>query len=140
MAELSKLDQHALAAGRAFPWHELYVPDVDAALSFYQSVLGMTTQDFSMGEGGGVYKMLCANGTPVAGTMSTRDPNLPPDVPPHWAVYFAVEDVDACVERAVASGGALLAGPMDVPTVGRMALITDNQGAHLWLYAAALSE
>lgn len=138
MAELSELDQHALAVGRAFPWHELYVPNVDVAIAFYSAVFGMTTQDFSTGNG--VYRMLCVNGIPVAGTMSTADPHLPEGIPPHWAAYLAVDDVDDCVDRVVSNGGSLVAGPMDVQTVGRMALITDNQGAHLWVYAHASAE
>jgi predicted enzyme related to lactoylglutathione lyase len=138
MAELSKPDQNALAAGRAFPWHELYVPDVDTAIAFYSAVFGMTTKDFPIGDG--AYRMLCVNGVPVAGMMSTADPHLPPGIPPHWAAYLAVDDVDACLERAVSNGGSLVAGPMDVPTVGRMALIADNQGAHIWLFAEAPPE
>ncbi|MEG0172581.1 MAG: VOC family protein, partial [Aeromonas sp.] len=27
--------------------------------------------------------------------------------------------------------------PMDIPTVGRMALIADPQGAHIWLFTSA---
>jgi len=56
------------------------------------------------------------------------------EVPPHWATYLSVDDVDARVEKCVEHGGTLVVPAMDVPTVGRMALIHDPQGAHVWLF------
>ncbi len=38
---------------------------------------------------------------------------LPADVPPHWQVYFAVEDADASVAPALTLGATLLEGPQD---------------------------
>ncbi len=136
MAELSDKQKHQMIEGKAFPWHEVYVPDVDAAVEFYTRVLGMTTQDYPM-EGGHVYKMLCVDGVPVAGMMSTNHPEMPPGVPPHWAVYIGTEDVDGCVERCKSAGGQLVHGPFDVPNVGRMALLADSQGAHFWVYRSS---
>jgi predicted enzyme related to lactoylglutathione lyase len=51
-----------------------------------------------------------------------------PDVPPHWGVYFAVEDTDEAVERAQGIGAKVLAPPMDVPK-GSFASLADPQGA-----------
>jgi len=59
---------------------------------------------------------------------------MPMDVPPHWAIYMAVDDVDAKVEEAVGLGSTLVVPAMDVPTVGRMALMSDPQGAHFWFF------
>lgn len=129
-----QMDQHALAAGRAFPWHELYVPDVQAAVDFYTNALGMGTQDMDMGPMG-TYRMFTANGVPVAGSMSTQSPDLAAmNIPPHWATYFSVDDVDATLEKVKANGGTVVVEPIDVPNVGRMALIADPQGAHIWVY------
>lgn len=127
-------DQHALAEGRAFPWHECNVPDVQKAIDFYTNALGMTAQSMSIGDMP-EYHMLCVGGTPVCGVMSTS--MMPPGVPPHWATYLGVDDVDACIEKVKAHGGTVVVEAMDVPTVGRMALIADNQGAHLWLFRSA---
>jgi len=129
---MSNPDDHALAAGRAFPWHEVYVADTQAAMDFYTQALGMGTEEMEMGEMG-KYKMLTVNGKAVAGSMSTKELQHP-DVPPHWAVYMAVDDVDSRIAKVKELGGKCVVDPFDVPTVGRMALIADPQGAHLWLY------
>ena len=133
-----QMDQHALASGRAFPWHELYVPDVQAAIDFYTNALGMGTQDMDAGPMG-IYKMFTVNGTAVAGSMSTTSQELAShNIPPHWAVYMSVDDVDARLEKVKAAGGTVVVDPMDIPDVGRMALIADPQGAHIWLYKASM--
>jgi predicted enzyme related to lactoylglutathione lyase len=51
-----------------------------------------------------------------------------PDVPAHWGVTFAVDDADEIAEKASATGGTVVASPMDLPWV-RMTVITDPQGA-----------
>ncbi|MBL1149006.1 MAG: VOC family protein [Armatimonadetes bacterium] len=127
-----QLDQHALAAGRAFPWHELYVPDVAAAVDFYSKVFDMGSDTMPMGDGA-PYTMLSVNGVSIAGVMSTNSPEMP-NVPPHWAIYMTVDDVDARLAKVTENGGTVVVPPMDIPNVGRMALIADPQGAHIWLY------
>ena len=42
---------------------------------------------------------------------------------------MVVEDLDATVEKVKASGGSILAGPMEIPEVGRFAGIRDPHGA-----------
>jgi predicted enzyme related to lactoylglutathione lyase len=127
------LEEHALAAGRAFPWHECYTPNKQKTIEFYTKALGMGTEEYDMGVGS--YTMLKVNGTAVAGIMDTSEPPLVGmDVPPHWAVYLAVDDVDARIDKCKALGAKVVHGPMDIPKVGRMVLIQDPQGAHLWLF------
>ena len=41
---------------------------------------------------------------------------------------MTVDDVDARAARATHARGTVLAGPMDIPTVGRMAIIQDPTG------------
>jgi predicted enzyme related to lactoylglutathione lyase len=126
-----------MAAGRAFPWHELYVPDDAAGADFYTKALGMGTQDMSMGEMG-TYKMLTHNGNAVCGIMSTSSPQMKEmNIPPHWAVYMNVDDVDERIAKVKEHGGTVVVPAMDIPTVGRMALIHDPQGAHIWLFKPA---
>ncbi len=36
-------------------------------------------------------------------------------VPPHWAVNFRADDIDAVAARAVELGGSLLMPPTDAP-------------------------
>ena len=43
--------------------------------------------------------------------------------PTAWTSYVTVDDVDACTAKVAGAGGLVLAGPMDIPTVGRMAIV-----------------
>ncbi|WP_354639232.1 VOC family protein [Kitasatospora camelliae] len=47
--------------------------------------------------------------------------------PPHWEVFFSVEDTDAAVRRAVELGGAAVGQPSDTP-YGRVARLRDSEG------------
>lgn len=81
----------------------------------------------------GTYHMLKVNGASLAGIMSTTD-GPAKGAPTHWSVYLAVDNVDERVSKCVGLGASVVVPAMDVPDVGRMALIADPQGAHLWLY------
>jgi len=54
--------------------------------------------------------------------------DLPAEMPPHWQVYFEVENTDDAIERASSHGARLGFGPIDVPA-GRIATLVDPQGA-----------
>src|SRR4051794_39902686 len=125
------LEQHAVAAGTAFPWHECYVANGQAAIDFYTQALDFGSEPYDMGAMG-TYHMLSRDGTSVAGIMPTGDTPEMKDVPPHWAVYLSVDDVDARLEKCISLGAKMVVPPMDIPNVGRMTLIQDPQGAHLW--------
>lgn len=105
-------------------WNELNTRDVAAAKAFY-TALGWDAETSS--EGGMEYTQFTVNGRSVAGMMA-MPPNMPAEVPSHWAVYFAVDDADAAVERVKAAGGQAVTDFMEV-SVGRFAFVTDNQGA-----------
>jgi predicted enzyme related to lactoylglutathione lyase len=49
--------------------------------------------------------------------------------PPHWLVYFAVDDSDKTVEKAKRMGGEVMVPPTDIPNIGRFAILNDPQGA-----------
>ena len=132
------MEEHALAQGKTFVWHELYAPSSEAAISFYTQSLGWETDSMPMGDMG-TYTMFKANGTSVAGMMATAGNPQLANVPPQWSVYVGVDDVDARIAKCVELGGTVLVEPMDVPQVGRMALIQDPQGATFWLFKDAMA-
>jgi predicted enzyme related to lactoylglutathione lyase len=68
------------------------------------------------------------NGERPAGGMYEPTPEMG-EIPPHWLVYFAVDDTDAKAKKAEALGGKVCAPPADIPGVGRFAVIQDPQGA-----------
>ena len=106
-----------------FVWDELGTTDVDGAQRFYEQVFGWTTND--MGPDYGGYRIFNRGETGIAGMMTLQDASIPP----MWLPYVAVEDADATVTKAAELGGSALMGPMDVPNVGRIAVLRDPQGA-----------
>ena len=106
-------------------WNELVTPDFHAAAPFYEATLGMGVEQQDMPDGSGSYPMLTVGGKTVAGSMA------PPaaGVPPHWNVYFNVDDVDASVAKAKELGAQEVAPAYDVEGVGRFAALTDPVGA-----------
>jgi len=128
--------QMAVSQGSNFVWHELYAPSAAQAIEFYTKCLDFGTQEMEMGEGM-KYTMLTRGGNAVCGVMDITEMKLE-NVPPHWAAYLSVDDVDAKIKLCEENGAKLLHGPMDVPTIGRMALIMDPQGATIWLFKGAM--
>ncbi|HEX3454782.1 MAG TPA: VOC family protein [Gaiellaceae bacterium] len=109
--------------GGVFVWDELGTQDVGGAETFYNAVFGWTTSD--MGEEYGGYKIFNLGEKGVGGLMKMPDPS----VPSMWVPYVAVEDVDATVAKAQELGGSAVIEGMDVPNVGRIAVLTDPNGA-----------
>jgi predicted enzyme related to lactoylglutathione lyase len=106
----------------AVTWNELITDNPDS-VTFYQHVLGMTTSKTDMG--GGEYTMFEVGGQPVGGSMAQPMPGIPN----HWHVYFAVADADATAAKATELGGGMVVPePFDTP-VGRIAVLSDPQGA-----------
>lgn len=125
------MSDFAKLVGSVFPWHEVNVPDSEGAKAFYSGALDWGTQSQDMGEMG-EYTMFTKDGVPMAGLMPTVGELA--NVPPHWSVYIGVDDVDARLVKIQALGGTVVVPAMDVPTVGRMALCHDPQGAHFWIF------
>jgi predicted enzyme related to lactoylglutathione lyase len=98
-------------------------------VSFYEQVLGVTTTTADMGES--KYTMFQVGGKEVGGTM----PPQMAGVPNHWHVYFAVADADATAAKIKQLGGSVLVEPFDTP-IGKMAVVTDPQGATFSLFQA----
>ncbi len=109
----------------AFSWCELTTPDPDAAARFYGGLFGWTAKD--MGAGMGHYQVVSVGETAVGGLMAPP-PGSPP-MPPHWGCYVTVTNCDATVQKCSDTGGKTLVPAMDVPGVGRMAVLQDPQGA-----------
>lgn len=107
----------------ALTWNELVSPDVGTAASFYGELFGWGTETMQMGEAGD-YTVFTVDGEQVAGGMA------PPmdGMPPHWGVYFNVDDCDGTVAKATDAGATVMMEPTDAPP-GRMAAMADPQGA-----------
>jgi predicted enzyme related to lactoylglutathione lyase len=109
----------------AFSWSELMTDDPGAAAEFYGSLFGWTAETMDMGTG--PYRVLKVGDSSVGGIMGK-----PPGagaMPSMWGCYVTVDDIDRTAERCVALGGKVMMPPTDIPTVGRMAVLQDPQGA-----------
>lgn len=110
-------------------WTELGTTDPAAAGPFYHALFGWNATDVPMPEGMGAYTLLQQDGRDTGGIYELTAEQQTHHVPPHWLLYTAVEDVDAAADAAREHGGAVVAPPMDVPNVGRMAVLADPEGA-----------
>lgn len=131
----------------ALNFNNMNTHDADAAKAFYGAVFGWGTMPMGGGAEAwtlpgygdhlellnpGTLERMASLGAPAgfADVVATLTP-LPAhdhDVPAHWSVTFATDDVDATARKASELGGQVLAGPFDAPWV-RMAVIADPQGA-----------
>jgi predicted enzyme related to lactoylglutathione lyase len=105
-------------------WNVLMTPDVDAVQPFYEGLFGWKRDDQPMGDGP-PYTLWMLGDRGVAGAM----PPPMEGMPSFWGIYFSVDDADATTATAQELGANVLAGPMDIPDVGRFAALMDPQGA-----------
>lgn len=123
-------DDAPLEGEGSFHWNELWSKDPAAQAAFYQKALGFTAETMEMP--GGEYFILKSGDKGRGGIMKS-----PVDAPTHWEQYVRVEDVDGTRERAVNNGGQSIGDVMEVPGVGRFALIADPTGATLGVITPA---
>ncbi|MEA2422459.1 MAG: uncharacterized protein QOF55_1558 [Thermoleophilaceae bacterium] len=109
-------------------WNELASPDVDASTQFYGGLFGWTAKEF---EGMPVRYLVVSVGERSNGGI--REMGNDP-APPHWLVYFGVDDIEAGLAKAKELGGTVMAGPMDIG-IAKIGVVQDPQGAMFALYA-----
>ncbi|HXE46469.1 MAG TPA: VOC family protein [Conexibacter sp.] len=112
----------------SFCWNEVLTRDADAGKAFYPAVFGWDPRRPQFEGAPESYTVWELGGRPVGGMMQMSDEWFPPEIPPHWGVVFAVEDVDATVAKARELGATVTNEPMEMP-IGRFAGLLDPQGA-----------
>ncbi len=103
-------------------WSELTTTDAAKAGAFYAGLFGWSLK------GSKDYTEFGAGGQMIGG-MAPMDGPQWQGIPPHWGIYFAVDDCDAMAEKAQGLGAKVNLPPTDFPNVGRFAVIEDPQGA-----------
>lgn len=110
-------------------WYELMTTHPAAAETFYKNVIGWTSAPFS--DSPHPYTLLKRSGDiQVAGLM--RRP-MDMNMPPFWSIYVAVPNLDEAVANSNRLGGSELSGVIDVPSVGRLQMLKDPQGAAFYI-------
>ena len=116
------MDEESCSIPGEVAWTELVTPDVEGSRSFYSDLLGWTSEPFGEGM---EYEIFENEGESVAGMMKAQQPGMPA----MWLPYIAVEDLAATLAHAADLGAKICMGPMAVPEVGQIAVLTDPQGA-----------
>lgn len=114
-------------------WVELNSWKAEESAAFYAKLLGAeaNSQTLTMGP----YIFLAAHDNHFGGVLQmTKEWG---EMPPHWMIYFQVADCDATAAKIKAAGGQICHGPFDAPTVGRIAVCGDPQGAYFSIISLA---
>lgn len=114
---------------------EIHADDMDRAQAFYENMFGWTFNSW----GDGQYRLvLTGEGPGIDGGMMRRHGAPPQGGEPvnSWVCTVDVDDLDAFVAKAGASGGSVALPRMAVPGVGWLAYVKDSEGNILGLMQA----
>ena len=118
----------------SFVWYELLANDETVATAFYPRVLGWTTEPFKTAPGQPPYTVWKNGSQGIGGLMTLPTEARAAGAPSYWLGYVHVADTDKSLAQAKSLGASIQMGPIDIPEVGRMAVIADPQGASLALF------
>jgi len=120
-----------------FVWRDLVTENPDAVKPFYAALFGW---EFEEGRAlGAPYTLVKSGGQYIAGISRTR--RTQPDQPvSQWLSFMSVADVDRAAEQTRAAGGSVVVGPLDLPSIGRGAVVLDPDGAPLGLLRSSLGD
>jgi predicted enzyme related to lactoylglutathione lyase len=120
-----------------FVWRDLVTENPDAVKPFYAALFGW---QFEEGRAlGAPYTLVKSGGQYIAGISKTQRPR--PEQPvSQWLSFMSVADVDRAVEKTRAAGGSVVAGPLDLPNIGRGAVVLDPDGAPLGLLRSSIGD
>lgn len=112
-------------------YFEIPISDMDRAVAFYSSVLGLTltretVDGYDMATFGGP-----ADGSGASGALAKGDVYFPSKSGP--ILYFRVNSIDAVLARATAAGASILYPKKDIGAVGYVAEIEDSEGNRIAL-------
>jgi predicted enzyme related to lactoylglutathione lyase len=111
-------------------WVDLGTPDVEATVAFYGGLFGWEIPESPIADQTGGYRTATSGGRSVGGVM----PLMAPEQPAVWSSYVSVDDADAIAGAVAEAGGDVIAGPMDVMDLGRMAMFADPTGAAVGIW------
>jgi hypothetical protein len=106
-------------------WNELMTNDIAGSEKFYTELFGWKANAQKLGP---IDYTTFMNRERKAGGMIAIAEEMG-DVSPNWLVYFAVEDCDETLKKVESLGGKVAGPAMDIPEVGRLAVVQDPQGA-----------
>ena len=115
-----------------FIWYEVMTPDPEGSKAFYDAVVGWDISPEGPPEYNG-YRMINRSDGKFAGGVLPLTPEMQQHgARPTWLGYLHVNDVDKAVNAIEAASGKSLM-TSDIPNVGRIAMVTDPQGAPFYV-------
>src|SRR6202049_699518 len=121
----------------SFSWMELATSNHEAAFDFYSKLFGWQVMHrMDMGPQGGDL-IFGSDGVHRGGIYRLQQER---SSRPYWLPYAAVANADAAAATAIAAGGRVIVGPMDVPGGGRIAQVTDPSGAMFAFHSMAAAK
>jgi predicted enzyme related to lactoylglutathione lyase len=119
--------------------NELSTNDVERAREFYSAMFGWRIEEVDT-QGGPRYWTIAHDGAAEGRNGGMRGP-APEQagVPPHWMPYFTVSSADAAIATTREAGGAVHAGPVEIPA-GRIAVLGDPQGAIFGIFEGEVDD
>jgi uncharacterized protein len=111
-------------------WADLSTPSPDDAAPFYKALFGWQLEKGEHDTSGYLH---IKNGEHFIGGIPPaqfRNPNAPP----HWLIYFHVDDADASTAKAQQLGARVLMPATTMENVGRWSVVADPQGAVFALF------
>ncbi len=114
-------------------WVDTTQPDPEAAVAFYGGLFGWDLEDVMPPGSPGKYFMARLRGGDVA-AIGSQPQGAPPMAV--WNTYIWVESADEAAAKVRAAGGRVVAEPFDVMDAGRMAVVTDPEGAAFCVWQA----
>jgi predicted enzyme related to lactoylglutathione lyase len=115
-----------------FIWYELLTTDAQGAKAFYDAVVGWNIGE-AVPEFNGYRMIGRSDGKFAGGVLPLTDEMQQNGARPTWLGYVHVQDVDKEVAAIEAAGGKALMPAFDIPTVGRIAMVADPQGAPFYV-------
>jgi predicted enzyme related to lactoylglutathione lyase len=114
-------------------WVDTSQPDPEVTLPFYGGLFGWEFENVMPEGSGGSYFIGRIRGGDVAAVGST-----PEGAPPMamWNTYIWVESADETASKAREAGGGVAMEPFEVMDSGRMAVLTDPEGAVFCVWQA----
>lgn len=114
-------------------WYELMSRDPLAARRFYSEVVGWKIDQQAPPGSAMDYRMISAGDSLVGGVFTLTDEMCQRGASACWMMYIGVDDVDACVAEITSLGGSVLLPAFDIANVGRIAMVSDPQGAAFYV-------
>jgi uncharacterized protein len=114
-------------------WIDASQPDPEAVLDFYSGLFGWEFENVMPPDSEGKYFVGRLRGRDAAAVGS-----IPEGAPPMamWNTYIWVDSADETAAKVREAGGNVVTEPFDIPGSGRMAVVTDPEGAAFCLWQA----